>query len=217
LETRPKSAAGEQLLRVEGLSREFRGHEVFAGLDLGLEPGERLAVTGANGSGKTTLLRCIAGSLTPTSGEIVVGRHAAGTREARALTGVSLAQERSFYLRLTGRANLRFFSRLRIASRRAAYAQVDALEEELALRDIGAERCDRCSTGMMQQLAFARALLGDPHLLLLDEPTRSLDEAATERLWGALDRRPLLAVLIATHREDDIRRCHSQLELTLQS
>jgi ABC-2 type transport system ATP-binding protein len=217
LETRPKSAAGEQLLRVEGLSREFRGHEVLAGLDLGLEPGERLAVTGANGSGKTTLLRCIAGSLTPTSGEIVVGRHAAGTREARALTGVSLAQERSFYLRLTGRANLRFLSRLRIASRRAAYAQVDALEEELALRDIGAERCDRCSTGMMQQLAFARALLGDPHLLLLDEPTRSLDEAATERLWGALDRRPQLSVLIATHREDDIRRCHSQLELTLQS
>jgi ABC-type multidrug transport system ATPase subunit len=120
-------------------------------------------------------------------------------------------------LRLTGRANLRFFSRLRIASLRAAYAQVDALEEELDLRDIAAERCDRCSMGMMQQLAFARALLGSPNLLLLDEPTRSLDEAATERLWGALDRRPQLSVLIATHREDDIRRCHSQLELTRQS
>ncbi len=174
-------------------------------------------MTGANGSGKTTLLRCIAGSLTPTSGEIVVGRHAAGSREARALTGVSLAQERSFYLRLTGRANLRFFARLRIASRRAAYGHVDALEEELGLSDIAAERCDRCSTGMMQQLAFARALLGDPRLLLLDEPTRSLDDAATERLWGAIDRRPKLAVLIATHREDDIQRCDSQLELTLRS
>jgi ABC-type multidrug transport system ATPase subunit len=217
LETRPKSAGRDRLLRVEGLSREFRGHQVLTGLDLGLEPGQRLAVTGANGSGKTTLLRCIAGSLTPTSGEIVVGRYAAGSREARALTGVSLAQERSFYLRLTGRANLRFFSRLRIASRRAAYGQVDALEEELALREIAAERCDRCSTGMMQQLAFARALLGEPRLLLLDEPTRSLDEAATERLWGALDRRPQLAVLIATHREDDIGRCHSQLDLPLRS
>lgn len=217
METRPKSAGGDRLLRVEGLSRGFPGHEVLAGLDLGLEPGQRLAVTGANGSGKTTLLRCVAGSLIPTSGEVTVGRHAAGTREARALTGVSLAQERSFYLRLTGRANLRFYSRLRIASRRDAYRQVDALEEELVLGDIVTERCDRCSTGMMQQFAFARALLGDPRLLLLDEPTRSLDEAATERLWAALDRRPQLAVLIATHREDDIRRCHSQLELTLRS
>jgi ABC-2 type transport system ATP-binding protein len=217
LEASTKSAGGDRLLRVERLSREFRDHKVLDGLDLGLEPGQRLAVTGANGSGKTTLLRCIAGSLTPTSGEVIVGHHAAGSREARALTGVSLAQERSFYLRLTGRANLRFYSRLRIASRRAAYRQVDALEEELVLRDIVVERCDRCSTGMMQQLAFARALLGDPRLLLLDEPTRSLDEAATERLWAALDRRPQLAVLIATHREDDIQRCNSQLELTLRS
>jgi ABC-type multidrug transport system ATPase subunit len=217
LETRPKSARGDRLLRVEGLSREFRGHKVLAALDLGLEAGGRLAVTGANGSGKTTLLRCIAGSLTPTSGAVTVGRHAAGTLEARALTGVSLAQERSFYLRLTGRANLRFFSRLRTPSRRAADSQVDALEEELVLREIAAERCDRCSTGMMQQLAFARALLGDPHLLLLDEPTRSLDEAATARLWAALDRRPEVAVVIATHREEDIRQCGAQLELPPRS
>jgi ABC-2 type transport system ATP-binding protein len=211
LATRPEST--DDVLRAEKLSREFQGRKVLDGLDLGLEGGARVAVTGPNGSGKTTLLRCIAGTLTPTSGRVLVRGHAAGTLEARALTGVSLAQERSFYLRLSGRTNLRFFARLRQQSRRRAEREVDALEEELGLREIASERCDRCSTGMMQQLAFARALLGGPELLLLDEPTRSLDDAAAERLWGALERRPAVAVLLATHDAGDIARCDSRLEL----
>jgi ABC-type multidrug transport system ATPase subunit len=72
---------------------------------------------------------------------------------------------------------------------------------------------DRCSTGMLQQVSFARALLGNPRLLLLDEPTRSLDLDAVERLWTALDRRPETAVLIATHRPDDLDRCTSRLDV----
>ena len=74
-------------------------------------------------------------------------------------------------------------------------------------------RVDRCSTGMVQQLAFARALLGEPELLLLDEPTRSLDEAAVERVWAALASRPSLALIIATHRHEDIERCERHLAL----
>ena len=66
---------------------------------------------------------------------------------------------------------------------------------------------------MLQQLSFARALLGDPRLLVLDEPTRSLDADAVERLWAALDRRPDGAVLIATHRQDDLDRCTSQIDV----
>jgi len=204
-------------LRVEELRREFRGRSVLRGLDLRVEAGERLAVSGVNGSGKTTLLRCIAGSLTPTSGDIFVAGHKAGSRAALSLTGVSLSQERSFYLRLTGRTNLRFFARLRSGSRQAARREVEALEEELELREIAAERCDRCSTGMLQQLAFARALLGRPRLLLLDEPTRSLDAAASERLWTALDRRKDVAAVIATHRREEIQRCQSQLQLVVPS
>jgi ABC-type multidrug transport system ATPase subunit len=143
----------------------------------------------------------------------VVCGHPVGTLAARSITGVSLAQERSFYLRLSGRTNLRFFARLRYPSHRAADRAVAALEEELALREIADERCDRCSTGMMQQLAFARALLGEPALLLLDEPTRSLDAAAAERLWDALERRPAVALLLATHAESDLKRCDSRLDL----
>ena len=134
--------------------------------------------------------------------------------EARRWTGVSLSQDRSFYLRLSGRNNLLFFAGVRGIRREDAAPMVAALEQELELGAILAKRVDRCSTGMVQQLAFARALIGTPRLLLLDEPTRSLDADATERLWRAVEARPHLAVLIATHRNDDVARCHRRLYLS---
>jgi ABC-type multidrug transport system ATPase subunit len=168
---------------------------------------------GPNGSGKTTILRCVTGALIPTAGDVRVGGHEAGSQEANQLLGASLSQERSFYLRLSGRENLFFFARLRYRDRDTAMEQVRALEDELEIGDIAAKRLDRCSTGMLQQVALARALLGTPRLFVLDEPTRSLDEGAIGRLWAALDRRPDAAVLIATHRPDDLEHCHRQIDL----
>ena len=137
----------------------------------------------------------------------------AGTLEARGLIGASLSQERSFYLRLSGRANLLFFARLRLKTKREAERHVRALEEELEISEIASKRVDRCSTGMIQQLGLARALLGDPAVLVLDEPTRSLDRDARDRLWAAIERRPKVAVLIATHLDDDLGRCGTRLDL----
>jgi ABC-type multidrug transport system ATPase subunit len=195
------------VVEVTGLGRRFGDHEVVSSLDLSLAPGERVAFWGSNGSGKSTVLRCIAGTLLPSRGEVVVNGYRAGTLQARRAIGASLAQERSFYLRLTGRVNLLFYARLHSASEREAHARVRAIEQELELEDIAAERMDRCSTGMVQQLGFARALLGTPAVVLLDEPTRSLDEEARGRLWAALERRPTVATLIATHLKEDLDRC----------
>ena len=195
------------VVEITGLGRRFGNHEVVSSLDLSLAPGERVAFWGPNGSGKSTVLRCVAGTLFPSRGRIFVNGHPAGTLDARRSVGASLAQERSFYLRLTGHENLLFFARLHAASEREAQSRVRALEGELELEDIAAERVDRCSTGMVQQLGFARALLGKPAVVLLDEPTRSLDEDARGRLWAALERRPAAAVLIATHLKEDLDRC----------
>lgn len=197
------------MILVEKLTREFAGVEVLAGLDLTVAEGERLAVRGPNGSGKTTLLRCLLGTLAATSGRVVIAGHEAGSLAARGLVGGSLSHERSFYLRLSGRQNLTFFGRLR----RLPQQEIDAVIEELGLQEIAEKRADRCSTGQLQQLSFARALLGQPRVLLLDEPTRSLDAAARERLWAALERRPAASVVIATHVEDDLEHLHRVVEL----
>jgi ABC-type multidrug transport system ATPase subunit len=204
-------------LEIENLCRRFGRHEVVKDFDLEVARGERVALLGPNGSGKTTVIRCVAGTLTPTSGSVKIAGYEGGTFEAHRLTGTSLSQERSFYFRLSGRRNLLFFARIRGYSNRECVRRVRALEEELELSHILAERVDRCSTGMIQQLAFARALLPDPPLLLLDEPTRSLDTAAVARLWAALDRRPEASVLIATHLQSDVEHCHRHVSLSTAS
>jgi ABC-type multidrug transport system ATPase subunit len=209
--TRPSEA--RHLLSIEGLGRSFGDHEVIESLDLAVDTGMRVALRGPNGSGKTTILRCVAGTVAPTRGRISVGGYPAGSVGARRLIGASLSQERSFYLRLSGHANLLCFARLRLKTEAAAVAQVRRIEQELEIEHFAEQRADRYSAGMLQQLAFARALLGDPVLLLLDEPTRSLDDNAVERFWSAVDRRPEAAVLVATHNRDDLVHCGDRLEL----
>lgn len=198
---------------VRSLTRTFGTTSVIDDLDLTLPAGERLALVGGNGSGKTTLLRCIVGSLRPTSGDVTVFGHPAGSFPAREATGCSLAQERSFYLRLSGAENLRFFARVRGLGAGEAERRIREVTDELDLGEIVKRRVDRCSTGMTQQLALARALLGRSRLLILDEPTRSLDDDAKQRLWRAIERRPGTAVVIATHQHEDVDRCSRRLSL----
>jgi ABC-type multidrug transport system ATPase subunit len=208
----PATEAGEAVLALRALCRRFGDKLVVPGLDLELHAGGRVALHGPNGSGKTTILRCVAGTLSPTSGTITVCGWQAGSVAARRLTGLSLSQERSFFMRLSGRANLIFFARLKGLGKRGAAREVGLLSEELELSEILEERADRCSSGMLQQLAIARALLGNPRLLLLDEPTRSLDDEAMERFWRAIERRSA-AVLVATHLQADLERCDRTVDL----
>ena len=200
------------MVQAHAVTKSFMGRHVLGPLDLTLSAGERLALTGPNGAGKSTLLRCIAGTVAPSHGAITVAGHRAGTRAAKRLIGVSFAQERSFYQRLSGLENLLTFARVRMASTRVR-ASVEEVLHELELHDIASRRIDRCSSGMVQQIAIARALLGSPSLLLLDEPTRSLDSAAVDRLWRAIERRPHMSLIIATHRRDDVERCQRHLAL----
>jgi len=194
------------MIEVDGLTRRFGDQVVLRDLSLRVEPGERVALAGPNGAGKTTLLRCILGTLLPTSGTVTVAGHPAGSVAARALVGTSLSQERSFYMRLTGHENLLLHARLRGLGKRSAAARVRELVRELDVEKIAARRADRCSTGQLQQLAFARGLVGAPRVILLDEPTRSLDADARERMWAALARRADVVVVVASHLADDVER-----------
>jgi ABC-type multidrug transport system ATPase subunit len=202
------------VLDVRGLGKRFGDKRVLHGMDVQLRAGERLGLSGPNGSGKTTFLRCVAGTVTPSEGAVTVAGHAGGSMEARAVLGVALAQEKAFYQRLSGWRNLMFYASLRTRNDLDARNDVQGLVDELQLADFVHERADRYSSGMFQQVGLARALLGSPIVLVLDEPTRSLDKGAIERFWAALDRRPSLAVLIASHRATDLDRCSQRVDLS---
>ena len=177
------TAAGH-VLTIEGLCRNFGAREIMPIARPGRSSaGDRVALCGPNGSGKTTVLRCIAGTLTPTSGRIGVGRQGRDARSAAPDWRLPLAGAVLLFAPF-GAPDLLFFARVRGYGTREAARLVAGLGDELELESILGERVDRCSTGMVQQLAFARALLGEPPLLVLDEPTRSLDRNALARFWG---------------------------------
>jgi ABC-type multidrug transport system ATPase subunit len=149
-----------------------------------IAPGEIVAIVGANGAGKSTLLRILTTLLLPTSGRAWVGgadvlREPARVRQQLGFHGGSDA---SFYARLSARENLRFFAALNNVSRSDAAARIDELAELLHLEAFLDQQVRALSTGTVNRLGLARAMLHRPSILLLDEPTRSLDPFAASEL-----------------------------------
>ena len=185
---------------------------IFRTFSLDVAAGERVHLAGANGAGKTSLLRCVGGTLPLTVGSVKIGGFAAGTLGARSLVGSCIEPERGLYSGISGRQNLLFAARLRLNRKHSAMA-TDELIQEMQFGDYADEKVLQYSAGMRARVAIARALLGNPALLLLDEPTRSLDEAGRELLWAALERRQSVACLLASHLTSDRDRCDRTVQL----
>lgn len=190
--------------RMEGVAKSFAGRPVLRDVTLAVEPGEVVALIGHNGSGKTTLLRMLATTVLPDAGRIEIAGVDAirSPLAARRHTGVTLADERAWYWRLTGRANLEFFAALHRMRRTEARERSAALLESVGLEADADRPFGEYSSGMRLRLSLARALLGDPALLLLDEPTRSIDPAGAEHFREMLAgyvRRTGAGVLLASH------------------
>ena len=149
----------------------------LAGLSLEVREGEAMAVLGANGAGKSTLLRILATLLVPTAGRARVAGYDTvhQSREVRRRLGYHAGTDHGFYARLTGRQNLRLFGRLNQLSGKAVSQRISLLAEQFRIRDALDRQVRTLSSGTVQRLSLARALLHQPSVLLLDEPTRSLD------------------------------------------
>lgn len=185
---------------------------IFSGLTMEVRAGERLHLAGPNGSGKTTVLRCIGGTMPVVHGRIEVGGAAAGSMAARREVGVCIDPERGLYPGMTGHDNLLFAARLRMPARQVADA-VALVEDELEITPFSGRGSERYSAGMRARVTVARALLGSPALLLMDEPTRSLDAAGRELFWAALARRPTAACVVVSHLPGDLERCDRSLDV----
>ena len=183
-------------VRVNALHKRFGGFAALRGVDLAVPWGAIVAVLGPNGAGKSTMLRILGTTVLPDSGKVEVGGHDV-TREpaaARRSLGLVLGEERSWYWRLSGRHNLEFFAALHGMSRREARARAEELLRLVDLEEQADRRFDRYSSGMKARLSLARALLHEPPVLCLDEPTRTLDPVA------ALSFRELVSVQAASGR-----------------
>jgi ABC-2 type transport system ATP-binding protein len=179
----------QPVLRVEGLGKRYGRRQALCDLSFAVCPGEILAVIGPNGAGKTTLLSILAGVQAPSSGSV-----------ARAAGEVGwVPQQPALYSKLSVAENLRLFARLeRVPDREAVVAR---MLDQTGLTERAGERVDRLSGGNRQRVNVALGLLADPPVVLLDEPSSSLDPGQRERLWefiGELARRGT-SVLFSTH------------------
>ncbi len=178
------------MLSARGLTRRFGERTAIRDASFDLEPGEQLAIIGPNGAGKTTLLSMLAGVLAPSTGEL------SGPDQRR--TGW-VPQQPAVYSKLSVAENLRLFARLeRLPDPDAAVDAMLAQTDLTARRD---EQVSRLSGGNQQRVNIAIGLLCEPQVLLLDEPSSSLDPRQRERLWEFIAglSRGGTSVVYATH------------------
>lgn len=176
----------------------------LVGVSLEVREGESVGLLGANGAGKSTLLRIVATLLVPTRGSACVAGHdtVRESREVRRLLGYHAGTDHGFYARLTARENLLFFGQLNLLSQAEASKRISLLAEQFHLGEMLDRQVRTLSSGMVQRLSLARALLHQPRVLLLDEPTRSLDAIAAEefrRFLRAVIRGGSTSLLFVSH------------------
>ena len=221
----PRGAHGDTVVRIDGLVKRFavrRGWKAtlrhprakeyataLGGVSLEVARGEFFGLLGENGAGKTTLFKVLASLVTPDEGTVTVHGFdvVRDSERVRRLLAPVIADERSLNWRLSARENLRLFAALHNLRGSARDQRVGELMELTGIADTGDKMVGQFSSGMKQRLLIARALLSRPSVLLLDEPTRSLDPLGARRFRQFL-REEIVArqgctVLIATHKAEE--------------
>ncbi len=190
------------MIQTEGLSKRFGDFLAVDGVSLRLGAGEVLALLGPNGAGKTTTIRMLTSVLRPSRGWARVAGYdvSAQPEQVRASVGV-LTENHGLYNRMPAGEYLDFFGELYGLSRERRRQRRAELLEQLGLADAARRRIGEFSKGMRQKLALARALMHDPPVLLLDEPTSAMDPESARLVRNAIKalRTAERAIIICTH------------------
>lgn len=187
-----------------------KGDSILAvdGIDLEIAQGEIFGLMGPNGAGKTTLLKILTTLLLPTSGDAyVAGYNIREEDRVKGSIGVIFSEERSFYWRLTGKENLKFFGALYNLRSSTIKEKIDMTTETIGMREFINRRFDSYSTGMKQKLSIARSLLNNPRVLFIDEPTKGLDPIAASQIREILKTLSLsgITIFLITHSTEEAR------------
>ena len=196
-------------LEIRHVTKRYRDKMAAADVSLTLTPGV-WGLLGANGAGKTTLMRMLAGILRPTEGQILcdgveIGALGAAYREKLGY----LPQEFGFYPEFTVQDYLEYMAALKGLPRAEAARQIDALLERVSLAEVRRKKIVKLSGGMKRRVGIAQALLNDPEILILDEPTAGLDPAGRENLMANIrdyHRNKGKTIILVSHSMDEIAR-----------
>lgn len=195
----------QNVIEVEQVSRRFGAVLAVDGIDLVVREGEIFGLIGHNGAGKSTLFKLMLGLLTPNAGSIRIRGQSVRGATFRALRRkiAYLPENVVFYDNLTGLETLRFFAELKGASRDSCLP----LLEQVGLTHAARRPVRGYSKGMRQRLGFAQALLGDPHILFLDEPTTGLDPEGIREFYRILQqlRQQGVTALLSSHNLAEIQ------------
>ena len=197
------------MININNLTKTYGGDvKALRGINLNISTG-MFGLLGPNGAGKTTLMRIVAGLLSPSSGELeILGYDATNAQGKQAVKGLLgyLPQELGLYPNLSAHEFLDYIGILKgITDKRARHAQVDELLELVRLNDTGKRPLKAFSGGMKRRVGIAQALLGNPKLLIVDEPTVGLDPEERVRVRNMLaDMASRCTVILSTHVIEDI-------------
>ena len=190
-----------EAIRTENLVKKYKDKTAVKGLNLTVHQGELYALLGVNGAGKSTTIKMLSCLTQPTSGDAYVMGHSV-VKEAdqvKAIMNVS-PQETAVAAKLSVRENLEFIARIYGCDKKQAREKTDQILEEFSMQEIEKSRAATLSGGWQRRLSIAMALITQPQVLFLDEPTLGLDVLARRELWSVIEKlKGKMTIILTTH------------------
>ena len=206
-------------VQTKGLVKQYKTKTAVSGLDLAVNEGEIYALLGVNGAGKTTTIRMLTCLSKPTAGEcFVCGKNCVSEMsEVKKLTGIS-PQDTAVADNLTVEENLRFICGIYEFGKEKTKASVDEMIELFGLAEYKNFRAKTLSGGWKRKLSIAMALIGEPKVLFLDEPTLGLDVLARRELWSVVEKlRNRMTIVLTTHYMEEAEKLSDRIGIMINS
>jgi len=205
------------MIKLSNINKTFKDRQVINDISFEIKPGNIVALIGVNGAGKSTLVRLISTLYKQDTGKIIVDgidslKYPVAVRRK---IGVLLGGDVALYNLLTARENILYFAELQGVSSKEANARLKELTEMFQMQDYIDRRVDKFSRGMKQKVAFARALIHSPKILLLDEPSTGLDieSIQTIRSFIRACKQEGKTILLSTHNVSEMELCDEYIFL----